>query len=277
MKNGPAIKSLFLALSICHFLGCTSSSQEGRALSKRGVEVIFEIDPTSLSSAELSQIESLRDLVAKQITARSRRIDKSAIVRQDRGFITVELPNISDVKSAVQELSRQKPHGRSVGFYSASTVSAYDDIIRLFQVGRRLEYKGVTCFALQWSDSKKEILPGTRVYDVAIKGWKSPIIGGEDLAWVDLESTSLAPALKFTPNAAEKLSSWCKAQRRDIQLALVLDGLIVSIAPLKKGIVLGDTVAIDGMEDRRVVEKLAESVNSSALSADLLVRSQRKF
>lgn len=277
MFDGLVMRQSLLVLLLCVVLGCSSSGDKEQALKKRGVEVVFEIDSTSLSSAQVSNIDRLQELVTNQIRARSLLIDRAAIVKQDRGFITVEMPNKSDENAVVKELTKHKTHGRSVGFYNAWTVSAYDGSARLFQVGRQLKYQGKSCYALLRTDSQKEILPGTSVYDVVIKGWKSPIIGGEDLAWVELEPSNGVPALRFTPDAAEKLATWCKAQTRETQLAIVMEGLIVSIAPLKNGTILSDAVAIDGLGDKGPFEKLAKSVNSNSLSADLLVRSQRKF
>lgn len=273
------MKRSFLALALCLLFGCSSSGGK-KVSSKRGVEVVLEIDPTSLSPAQLTQISRLRELVGRQIRMRALAMDSSAVVKQDKNFIYIEIPSSSDPQLSAHKLVEKRSLKKSLGFYHASTVTADEQRPSLFRVGKQVDRGGSSVFSFEWTASRKEIRPGTSVYGVVVKGWKTQIVGTEEFAWIEMDYRGgfVTPILEFTPDGAEKMSAWCtKNARRDVQVALVIDGLVVSIAPLRKGTIISTSAAVEGAFEKGTAEQLAESINTCALSADLLVRSQRKF
>jgi SecD/SecF fusion protein len=108
-------------------------------------------------------------------------------------------------------------------------------------------------------------------YENIIKGWDL-ILAGDDLTKAEPSSTgsNYIPLLHFGPAAAARLETWCRQHYNQKEnLAAVLDGVVLNIAPLKDGAILSDNAAIEGTFPDGYVAKLCDLLNSGALPVDL--------
>jgi hypothetical protein len=199
-------------------------------------------------------------------------------------MMVLKLPGVSDADKAAAALIARPttPTGRgsSVSFYHAKTVTTGAGSPRLFEVGELGTHKGAPAYSFIYRTTSEEIKPGTAKYQVVIKSWGPPVLTQTDIAEVDAQpyGDSYIPLINFTSSGAAKIEKWCRAySRHQPQLACVIDGNVVSIAPLKLNAILRDNAVIEGAFEKDYVLKLRDTVETAGLRVDLLVRDKRKF
>src|SRR5205807_1851110 len=111
-------------------------------------------------------------------------------------------------------------------------------------------------------------------YAEVTKGWGEPVVQGDELSAANMESRpdgSYIPEMSFTKNGPEKMARWSRANNHTQEmLAAVLDGVVISIAPLKEGAVISDNAVIEGNFSTAYVRNLRDLLNSGALPVHLI-------
>jgi len=112
-------------------------------------------------------------------------------------------------------------------------------------------------------------------YKTVLDGWQL-ILDSDDIAesYATRGPYGVSPGMRFTPSGAKKLEAWCRKYRTEGEnLAFVLDGKVISVAPLKEGTILTDSAFIDGKFDKGYVTKLCAMIGAGRLPVKLVERS----
>jgi len=157
-----------------------------------------------------------------------------------------------------------------LGMYWAKTVST--TIVKRRYVSRESAAgaKPAVTFYDQMTD--RLIPPGTAEYAHVIRSWR-PVLDGDDLERADVmqqPNGGIVPELAFSQSGALKMEKWCrKYVDRGESLATVVDGVVISIAPLENGAIIRDKAVIEGTFDRKYVMDLVDLLNSGVLPVKL--------
>jgi preprotein translocase subunit SecD len=72
------------------------------------------------------------------------------------------------------------------------------------------------------------------------------------------------------------LSAWCRRYQNGENIAFVLDGKVLSIAPVKEGVVLSNEAFIDGVFPTKETALLCDLIKNGALPVELKVLKSQK-
>lgn len=108
-------------------------------------------------------------------------------------------------------------------------------------------------------------------YQRMIEGWEI-LLEGADLAKAEpqIQGSNVQPSFKFQGEGSKRLADWCRQHQYDSDnLAFVLDGQVLSFAPLQEGAVLDGAGYIQGTFTQQYVNTLCGLLNGGALPATL--------
>lgn len=200
-------------------------------------------------------------------------VDADVETKGNDQFI-VRLPAFSDVTTA------EKTMGSSaqLQIYDATNVNTDQDSYKGYSINRQ---ENSTEVSFTRTADGKLIKPGTPEYAEMIKGWGPPIAKGDDLVKATMEpvgaSGEYQPLMNFGPAAAKRWQDWSYINNhRGENIAAVLDGTVISIAPIKDGAVLGDSMVTEGHFSTDYVRNLVDLLNSGALPVNLKILSASK-
>ncbi len=190
------------------------------------------------------------------------------VFRKGEADIVIELPGFTDLKAA------QEVFGTSarIEFYHATNLATqrmpnrpYMDV----DSGNPEE----PYVAFQRTQGSSDLIEaGTPEYEQILKSWKL-ILAGEDLAHAASEPTgsgSYQPTMRFSSHGAKEMEKWSRQNStRGEKLAAVLDGKVLSVAPLAHGAIIRDNAVIQGQFTPQYVTNLSKLLNSGALPFDL--------
>lgn len=195
------------------------------------------------------------------------------ISKKGEDSFIIELPGFKDVDRASELLSSTA----KVTVYWAKNVST-----DLFP-SRRYSKAGETKVAYNKAGDTvsyvtfartiggKTIEPNDPAYAEVIKDWE-PILSGEEVkdAKVQVVGTNYRPEFFFSDAGAAKLEAWSKKyyNKRE-NIAFVLDGKVLNIAPVKEGTVLSNEAFIDGNFPPEYVKTLTEQIKAGSLPVEL--------
>jgi preprotein translocase subunit SecD len=188
--------------------------------------------------------------------------------------VVVELPGLKDLDAADRELST-----RAIAeWYWARNVET-DRVRRVYKVsdtgGKK---KPAVAFFNQLTE--KDVEPGTPEYAQMIKGWDL-IMKGDDLRKAEVATGpggGFIPEMLFSARGAEAMERWSrKYSHSGENLAAVLDGVVLSIAPLKDGAIISDEAVIEGTYDPQYVKDLVRLLNTGPLPVKLILMSGEKL
>ncbi|MCH8980126.1 MAG: hypothetical protein IH945_12925 [Armatimonadetes bacterium] len=121
---------------------------------------------------------------------------------------------------------------------------------------------------------------GDPAYQEMIDDWDLVLEGG-DLAGARpliLADGDVVPELMFSADGARKLEAWSRrVLNQGEHLAFVIDGRVVSIAPLRDGTILSDNAFIDGEFEPADVRRLTDELNLGAVDWDMTMISEEVF
>jgi len=237
-----------------------------------GVRFTYEMDLSSLTQDQRQSLDLVR---ANTIRIMNSRVSSAlGVVEgtvQPKGLdqIIVELPGETDIAKARGVLSTTA----SIEFYWAKTVATRTAGFRKYTGGEIGTYNGSPgiYFSLR-ANAEKLIEPGAPEYLEMIRSWGEPILQGGDLKRASAQQVGggYQPYMEFTAEGARKLKSWSqRVLNRGEHLAAVLDNVVISIAPVKDGVVLSDNAIIDGTFDTGYVKTLVDLLNAGALPVTL--------
>lgn len=243
-----------------------------------GVRLTYKMDLTKLTAEQRSSLGVIQANVIR--TMGSRAVGVMGVVEpliQAKGTdeIIVELPGYTDEKLAKDTLKTTA----SIEWYWAKNVVPGTGSSRPYNVGKQVELEGGgPAYEFEKTGSNEVVKPGTPQYKTMIAGWDL-ILKGDDLTKAEAQpfNDSYIPLMNFSREGAKKLEEWSRRNGRlQPQLAAVLDDVVISIAPLKQGVILSDNAIIEGQFDKSYVLRLKDLLNSGSLPVSLQLTSSQK-
>ena len=247
-----------------------------------GVRFTYEMDTSKLTTKEQrDQIPSMQNKLVGLMQKRAvgpLGVTEPTVTKKGEKQIVIELPGITNIKEAESTMGSSA----RVEFYSASNVVVPGDATKQERAYQTIE-RGVgktdptVSFAEALSGNTTPIeyeLPGGKGvnprYQGIIKGWGAPIIAGEEVAHAEgqPQGGKTVVGLTFSPAGTPKMADWSRRNPRE-NIAIVLDGRVLSIAPLVEGAVLDGGAVITGEYEPGYVQKISDLINSGSLPVDL--------
>ncbi len=235
-------------------------------------EMKFDKDPKIAERQRDEQARLQRDLVPILQSRASQGlgvVEANVQPKGETGFI-VEVPGFTDIKKAQEVLgSTAKLYA-----YHATNVDTNQRNFREYDdTGTETGADGRPYVTFVRKSDKKSIKPGDPEYAQMIAGWTS-ILEGADLARANIQvqnNGGTQPEFFFSADGAKKMETWSRGVAGlEEQLAFVLDGRVISIAPLSREVAyLSDQAVINGQFEPTYVRTLVSLLNSGALPVDL--------
>jgi SecD/SecF fusion protein len=246
---------------------------------KGGTRLTYLMDTSKLKPEEKRNLPDMQKRIATIIGGRaagSFGVAEPNIIPKGDDQLIVEIPGFTDQKKAEEVIGTSA----RIEFYYAKTVST-PQRRNLWQTVDADDSKtGSPQVNFQRDGGLGDIIkPGTPEYADIIKGWELIVSGTEveGAAGSPSGNGGYRPELFFSPQGAEKMGNWSRQHQTDgAPLAIVLDGKVLSIAPLKQGAVITSEAVIDGSFSTEYVNQLTTLVKSGALPVDLKLLGSEK-
>lgn len=193
--------------------------------------------------------------------------------------IIIEVPGYTDIKAAQEALSstakvivyhaKNVTTPRSTRIYTATEVDNSGKIpIQQFSYGGTAIKNGESA-----TDTEKA------AYRKMIEGW-DVILEGAEVDDARIESPApgrYQPYFHFSSEGARKMEAFSTRYRNQQEnIAFVLDGNVLSFAPIKENTVLSDNAIIDGQFDVEYLKTMTQMIKAGALPVDLQEESALK-
>lgn len=187
---------------------------------------------------------------------------------KDPDQLIVELPGFTNVETARKTLQSTA----SIKAYHATNVVTTRAGFRQYNRNDEEMIDGQPVVTFSPSRDPNVVLkPGDPEYQRMIDGW-TLILEGDDLESARAEVTGALtyPTFRFSAQGGRKMSAWCRrVMSRGENLAFVLDGKVLNIAPLKDGVILERDAYIEGTFEPQYVKGLVQLLNAGALPLEL--------
>jgi SecD/SecF fusion protein len=192
-------------------------------------------------------------------------VAEPSIVPKGTDQIVVELPGATDLAKAKEVIGTSA----KIQFFHAKNVVSPSNSIRPYSIASQDRGADPVVEFQRTAGGGTTIKVGSPEYANVIRGW-SLILEGEDLerAEPQVSGQHYQPLMLFSRSGAEKMERWSRAYPQD-NLAAVLDGKVLSIAPLQQGAILSDNAIINGQFSAEYVTRLTDLLNAGALPVDL--------
>lgn len=248
-----------------------------------GVRFTFEMDASQLTAEQkqnMAQVKAnLQSVLEKRIVGSIGVAEGTVQMKepsQGQTQFIVELPGEADIEKARGVLSTTA----SIKWYHAKNLTTEQIMYRPYEESGKEAEGGnpAVTFRKRNDTTGKEIKPGDPEYQTIIAGWEL-ILSGDELARAEAIPTgeSYIPGMRFSNSGAEKMERWTRAnQYRGEKLAAVLDGVVLSVAPLAKGAIIREEGQIQGTYTTDYVKNLVNLLNSGALPVSLKEISSQK-
>jgi SecD/SecF fusion protein len=227
------------------------------------------------SSEEISNVTAIRNRIMKILESRANGLGATEATVQAKGTseIIVEIPGIINTEDARAVLGTTA----SLEYYHAKNVKTDKaDYLPYEEVERDDTSKDMS---IKFMDRKgDEFDYKDPRYAEMIKGWDL-ILKGDDLAeaYAEQGAQGIIPGLRFSSSGAKKMGAWTRKFRDShAKLAAVLDGKVISIAPLAEGAIITKQGVIQGKFEGKYVSQLVDLLNSGALPVSLKEESLQK-
>ncbi|MBX3118791.1 MAG: protein translocase subunit SecD [Fimbriimonadaceae bacterium] len=245
-----------------------------------GVRFTYQMDTSRLTQEQRTEIGRIRENLVKILFARSTGslgVAEPNIQTKGTDQFIVELPGLTDIDMARAVMSTTA----RIEMYHAKNVSTRQALSRPYTEGSRYDDKGAPYVSFtKRSNPEKELKPGDPEYTEMIKGWGDPIVSGEDIIDARPEiqgGNKFVPLMRYSDAGSRKMEQWSRRfTEREENVAIVLDGKVLSIAPLQRGAILRDNSIITGDFSTEYVRTLTDLVKSGSLPVDLSeIRSEK--
>ncbi len=242
---------------------------------KGGIRLTYEMDLSKLTPEQKTNVSSIRENLLSILSRRAVGplgvAEPTILAKGDSQFI-VELPGLTDLDKAMAVIGSSA----RIEFFDASNVVSKSRSYAPYTTVDEPKKDDPSVSFRKTSGLGDTIRYGSAEYASIIKGW-APILAGTDLetANVQPKGEGYQPEMIFSLTGQEKIRRWSLAHQRDGEnLATVLDGKVLSIAPLKEGAVLEREAVIDGQFSAAWVTSLVDKLKSGSLPVDLKPLSQ---
>ena len=198
---------------------------------------------------------------------------ESTIYTKNTGGVSqviVEIPGVSDPDKA------QKMIGTSASLkvYWAKTVNPANPAItyREYSPLNSGQDSGVPSVDFVDNNTHETLKPGDPGYKKMLDSWQL-LATGNDIKNAqphDVGNGHYQPDINFNSKAGNVLQQWSIAHKdQGEQVAFVLDGTVLQIAPVAKGQNLGSQITVEGTFSTNWVKSLCSLINAGSLPVDL--------
>jgi len=238
-----------------------------------GARLVYQLEEPQTEAERQMGKKTLQSKVIKILNTRFSGTSEVTIQAKGLDQVVVEIPGEVDIAKAKQLIGTTA----SLECYWAKNVETAKTSLRRYKPidARGSEKQIVVKFTDKFDKDAKELSPDDPEtkdqYAQIIKGWEL-ILKGDELAeaYPTTGPRGTAPGMRFSENGAKKLEAWTRKYRDEEEnIAFVLDGKVISIAPLQKGTILSDNAFINGDFDPAYVRTLCDLLNSGALPVKL--------
>jgi SecD/SecF fusion protein len=237
---------------------------------KGGVMITYQIDKASLKSGmTMEEARNLVIIVLEHRATGSLGVSEAPVQAKGDDQVVVELPGFKDK----DEAERVMGSSAQIQIMDAKNVVTTTAPYREYTERSDTEHE-TSSPEVDFVDKSGKVITtkDKEAYKKIQEGWE-PIIVGDEMSRADMEhspSGGYMPSMKFSPSGSEKMERWSRANnRRGEMIAEVLDGVVISIAPIKDGAVLSEGAVIEGNFNSDYVRTLRDLLNSGALPAKL--------
>lgn len=240
---------------------------------KGGARFIYEMDMSELSPEQRerpAEVQSkVKNILENRVSAALGVVEGSVVSRGVDQFI-VELPDMQDLEQARALLGTTA----KIQVYHAKNVST-PTVPRRYERATQEVSESGSPFVTFYSntDSSATIAPGDPAYAQIIDGWDLIIEGDE----IDRAEVQVSPQGEYQPHfywsgeGNDKMVQWSRRSNRTQEnLAFVLDGTVLNIAPLENGAVLNNTAYINGDFESDYLNTFVDLINSGSLPVKLV-------
>lgn len=238
---------------------------------KGGVRLTYQMKGEDITPDMRLRMDEIRSNMLKILLTRaSGSLGVTEPVVQQKGLdsFIIELPGFTDEAKAKEIMSNTA----KIRFYSADNVVSKGRPMAPYSVDEKAtDPKDPSVTFHRTADATKVFKFGDPEYDEIIKGWKL-ILEGDDLkaAAVIDQGRGPVPEMQFSGKGQDKIEQWSRQHLSDGRnIAAVLDGKVLSIAPLKEGAILRESAFIDGQFDPTYVKNLVGLLNAGSLPIGL--------
>lgn len=240
---------------------------------KGGVRFTYQMDLTKLKPEQKAKIGEIRSRLLTILSSRATGalgVAEPTVLPKGTDQFVIELPGFTDIEKARQAIGTSA----RIEFYHARNVVTNLDSNRRYTSEHDEVSNPPTVNFVKKSDPTNVIKYGTPEYADVIKDWGEPILAGEELDHAETQvggSGGYQPLMIFSSEGGRKMENWCRRYSdQEENIAEVLDGRVLSIAPLKKGAILRENAVIEGNFKPEYVRNLVNLLNAGALPVDLV-------
>jgi len=235
-----------------------------------GVRLIYQMDFSTVSKENQNRSASMQSDLIKILENRvngNLGVGEASVAAKGDDQLVIELPGFTEIERAKQILSSTA----KIQVFHAKNVTTPQRQLRYTEAGRSSENGRPEVDFYRTVDPTKTFKPGEDEYKRMIEGWDL-ILEGEDVTGAQplIEGNRTKPEFFFGGKGARNLEAWSrKYSGQQENIAFVLDGVVLNIAPLEKTAILSTQAYINGDFDPKYVTQLCDLIKSGSLPVEL--------
>ncbi len=236
---------------------------------KGGIRLTYQMELKAEQRKDAERTRSRLIEILGRRASGSMGVVEPVIVPKGDDQIVVELPGATNIEQARTIIGTS---ARIEFYHAKNVVTEFKQFLPYTEVDNKTAGSPTVSFR-RTSSPDQQIdfrLPNGSVnpeYAKVITGWDL-VLAGEDLASAEAQpaGNSTQPLMKFSREGSAKMEAWSrKFYGRGEKIAAVLDGEVLSIAPVQKDALLKDNAVITGTFERPYVKQLVDLLNAGAL------------
>ncbi len=249
-----------------------------------GIRLIYQIDPKSMpedANPERVQNDLVRIMEGRVSAALG--VVEGAVSKKGTDQIIVEIPGYTDREEAERTLSTTA----RIIVYHAKNVSTPVRERRFQAQPGQEDIGGVPAITFIRSarptqvlkpvagpidDAPAEEKEAAEEYGRMIEGW-DVILEGQDVSNAQplIDASGTKPQFFFSAEGSKKMEAFSRRfANQQENIAFVLDGKVLNIAPIERNAILSDQAYINGSFDAKYVKQLTELIKAGSLPVDLV-------
>ncbi len=232
-----------------------------------GIRMVYKIAQTPESKEQGRSMEQDRSSAIRTLSRRAQSglgVVEANVNAKGLDQIVVELPGFTDIAQARDMMGST---ARLQAFHAKNISTTRRNKVYSIAEEKVIDGSPVVFFKKTLGEGAP-IGPNDPEYKTIIAQWGEPIIQGADLADAKPlgQGTGYIPEFRFSPEGAAKMERWSRSVlNQGEHLAFVIDGHVLSIAPVKDGAILSDQAVIDGTFEPQAVDRLCTLLREGAL------------
>lgn len=238
---------------------------------KGGVRLTYQMKAEDIKPDMRLRMDEIRSNMLRILVSRaggSLGVVEPVVQQKGQDAFIIELPGFTDEAKAKEVMSNTA----KIKFYSADNIVSKGRPMAPYSVDEKSpDPKNPSVTFHRTADATKVYQFGDPEYAEILKGWEL-ILEGDDLASAGIidHGRGPQPEMKFSNSGQEKIERWSRQHLSDGRnIAAVLDGRVLSIAPLKEGAILRESAFIDGTFDTEYLKSLVSLLNAGSLPIGL--------